>query len=97
MADSKGLAIASTLVWVFAVPGAYLALILLNGRESGTAIALLLVGPPTLALLLSGIAIVPGRERLGARPGDRLGTIAGIVSLLALVIGLVLAVFSNPY
>jgi hypothetical protein len=47
-----------------------------------------------VALVLSAIAIVPGRERLGTRPGDRLGTIVGIFSLLALMIGLLLAVFS---
>lgn len=88
------MAIASTLVLVLAVPGAYLAIILLDGHESGNSLDLLLVGPALVALVLSAIAIVPGRERLGTRPGDRLGTIVGIISLLALMIGLLLAVFS---
>ena len=86
--------IASTLVLVLVVPGAYLAIILLDGHESGNALDLLLVGPALVALMLSAIAIVPGREPLGTRPGDRLGTIVGIISLLALMVGVVLAVFS---
>lgn len=44
MAHTKGVAIASALVLMLAVPSAYLAIILLNAHESGNPLELLLSG-----------------------------------------------------
>jgi len=89
-----GLAIASALVLLLAVPGAWIAIFICDGSESANLFDLLLLVPPLVVVLLAAAAILPGRSRLGTRPGDWIGVIAGLVGLLILFVNFIVVVAS---
>lgn len=80
------LVVIALLVLVVGVPISYL-LAWDTPRPSTNTEFLLLVCPALLSLAMAGIAVIPGRSRIGSRQGDWLGLVVGVVSLGAVMVG----------
>jgi hypothetical protein len=84
----------SLVVLVGAIAGTSAALAY-SGLSSETAWFILILGS-LLALVLSGIAVISGRNGLGAERGDRLGVLVAIISAIAIFVGIIWGAVSNP-
>jgi hypothetical protein len=67
-----------------------------SGLRSETAWFILQLGS-LIALVISGIAVIRGRNGLGAERGDRLGVVVAIISAIAIFLGIMWGAASNPY
>jgi len=77
----KELAVAALLILVAGLPASYLLVPFGSGKWDLHLIV------PLASLALSVAAVAPGRIRLGRRAGDQMGMVVGLVSVLAVIVG----------
>jgi hypothetical protein len=88
MSRQLKLGLAALLVLLIAVPFGYAGLWLFGDHLSPNENSVLILLPPLVSLVLSGLSVIPGRSRLRSNNGDWLGVIVGTLSFFALVMAL---------